>query len=419
MFALYVVYVLVCAFSGKLTALLCPNVRHKPRERKDALVEASEEGDFDITFCPKDATKAKVFSRSDLDIDGNIQLLQSDDIATPHAIESLKVQEVNREEGGLSMLKSITSSPALSQQSHQLSYSRSFTLPPEQTPLLESRNISTLERTLSHSIGGSFRDRKLTKKEIKMLVHLSKHPDTPEKVNIDLRLVTCAHDEHDRGEPWAKDAMEIAEEVELEEEMEEYHAEHLLAWPKHGSWASKVLYVVNFPFSLLVTLTIPAGERFYAVSTFISVVWLAGLSYVLSASSKRFGDALSIPDAVVGLTIDSVGTSLPNLIAAVQTGRRGSPDIAVCQAFGSNTFDALVAFGLVMLIKSMTMNFEPIPITATGVKREGLVDFLILFLYVWFFHFFRMRLTRVFGSICIAMYCIWLAYHLYLVYGHP
>ena len=38
---------------------------------------------------------------------------------------------------------------------------------------------------------------------------------------------------------------------------------------------------------------------------------------------------------------------MPNLLAAVMASKQGKVETAICQAFGSNTFDALVAFGLV------------------------------------------------------------------------
>lgn len=162
--------------------------------------------------------------------------------------------------------------------------------------------------------------------------------------------------------------------------------------------------------------TIPSAERWCSVCIVMSTIWLAGISFVLSILSKNLGDALEIPDKVVGLTLDSVGTSLPNVLAAVMAGKGGNSEIAICQAFGSNTFDALVAFGFVELLKSCMVGFKPIHINAQGVVQDGIINLGMLLVYVWFLYFFRLRLTRCFGVICLAMYAIWLSYQLYTVY---
>jgi Ca2+/Na+ antiporter len=301
----------------------------------------------------------------------------------------------------------------------------------ETTPLLEASPYSRMTRAFSNPIsvgeisfdsialkakGG--KKKRITREEEKQLIHIATHPEAPDKINVDLRLVQCAHDEMSRRDPWALDVLAIAEDIELEEEAEAYHSQHLLAWPKYGSAGQKIAYVLNFPLHVLITFTIPSGEKFYVLSIVLSVFWLAGISYTLSLCSKNFGNALRINDAVIGLTIDSIGTSLPNLLAAVMAGKRGRSETAICQAFGSNTFDALVAFGLVQFIKSVSVNFEPIQLNAKGIEQNSVINLVLLFLYTWFLYFFRFRLTKAFGATCIFLYSAWLSYQLYLVYSN-
>jgi len=291
--------------------------------------------------------------------------------------------------------------------------------PSDVTPLLQASPYSRLTRAFSSPMASVEQidfGKHLTRRERMEAIHMATHPEAPDRISVDLRLVQCAHDEMSRNEPWATDVLEIAEEIELEEEAEAYHSQHLLSWPKYGSAWDKTRYVLNFPFHLAITLTIPSGERWYLVSILVSVCWLAGTSYLLSFFSTRWGDALAIRDAVVGLTVDSIGTSLPNLLAAVAAGKAGRSETAICQAFGSNTFDALVAFGLVQAIKSASQGFAPIQLETAGLERDLVLNLCLLFLYTWFLYFFRFRLTRAFGCTCIFLYAVWLAYELYLVY---
>ena len=59
---------------------------------------------------------------------------------------------------------------------------------------------------------------------------------------------------------------------------------------------------------------------------------------------------LRVPDDVMGLTVTAGGTSLPNLFASVIVAKQGLGNMAVSNAFGSNTFNIFVALALPWLI---------------------------------------------------------------------
>ena len=52
------------------------------------------------------------------------------------------------------------------------------------------------------------------------------------------------------------------------------------------------------------------------------------------------------------------------------------------------------------------------PITS----HPSVIDLVLVAMYIWFFYFFRFRLTRSFGCLCIFTYLAWLGYQLYNVY---
>ena len=66
--------------------------------------------------------------------------------------------------------------------------------------------------------------------------------------------------------------------------------------------------------------------------------------YILSLRSLHFVSALlDIPDAVIGVTVSAAGTSLPNYVASKVAAEKGSGNMAVSNAFGSNTFNIMVS----------------------------------------------------------------------------
>jgi cation:H+ antiporter len=54
-----------------------------------------------------------------------------------------------------------------------------------------------------------------------------------------------------------------------------------------------------------------------------------------------------VPQVIVGFTLVAVGTSLPELVTAIQAQRRGESDLLVGNLFGSNLFNALIGGAVV------------------------------------------------------------------------
>ncbi|MFQ6023586.1 MAG: calcium/sodium antiporter [Acidiferrobacterales bacterium] len=74
-------------------------------------------------------------------------------------------------------------------------------------------------------------------------------------------------------------------------------------------------------------------------------------SRVLVWSAVSIAQALGVGDLVIGLTVIAIGTSLPELAAAVASALRNEPDIAVGTVIGSNMFNLLAVLGVAGLIQ--------------------------------------------------------------------
>ena len=76
------------------------------------------------------------------------------------------------------------------------------------------------------------------------------------------------------------------------------------------------------------------------------ILGLAAGAHWLVAGAVAVATLLGVPELVIGLTIVSVGTSLPELVASVMASLRGEREIAVGNVVGSNLFNILVVAGL-------------------------------------------------------------------------
>ena len=88
-------------------------------------------------------------------------------------------------------------------------------------------------------------------------------------------------------------------------------------------------------------------------STLLVVGGLAGLALganLLVTGSVSVAEDLGVPEAVIGLTMVAIGTSLPELITAVMAAIRCQCDVAIGNVIGSNIFNLLAIVGVASLV---------------------------------------------------------------------
>ena len=127
----------------------------------------------------------------------------------------------------------------------------------------------------------------------------------------------------------------------------------VLAWPETSG--RRALYMVTFPMLLILYATIPDVRRqkwtdYYPVTMITGVGWLAIMAYGMMNAAERAGCLAGLQEDLMGLTVTAAGTSLPNLFASVLVARQGLGNMAVSNAFGSNTFNIFIALVLIFYI---------------------------------------------------------------------
>ena len=103
-------------------------------------------------------------------------------------------------------------------------------------------------------------------------------------------------------------------------------------------------------------LGVPPANLIVAVLMFLAglAALLAGSELVVRggvAAARLFG----VSDAVIGLTVVAVGTSLPELAASVVAAYRGHTDVALGNVVGSNMFNVLGVIGVVAVVTPVTV----------------------------------------------------------------
>jgi len=110
---------------------------------------------------------------------------------------------------------------------------------------------------------------------------------------------------------------------------------------------------------------------------------------------------MNIPPLIVGMTVVSVGTSLPEIIVSVSASLHGQTELAIGTAIGSNIINILLILGLAALLHSFTVHSD--------ILRRELPLMLVVSLLAGFV-LYDGQLTRMDGFFLLALAVLWLFY---------
>lgn len=142
-------------------------------------------------------------------------------------------------------------------------------------------------------------------------------------------------------------------------------------------------------------------------SSVFVVLGLAGLvlgGKLVVTGAVDIASGLGVSEAMIGLTIVAIGTSLPELFASVMAARRGKPDLVIGNVIGSNIFNILFVLGTSSTIISMPypvfMNYDMLIVIASTV---------LVFAFM-FSGRHKKTLERWEGGVLVAAYAAYIAY---------
>ena len=111
--------------------------------------------------------------------------------------------------------------------------------------------------------------------------------------------------------------------------------------------------------------------------------------------------SLGIPPLIIGMTVVSVGTSLPEIIVSVTASLHGQIDLAIGTAIGSNIINILLILGLSALLHSFTVHSDIL-------RRE--LPLMLLVSLVAGAVLYDGQLTRINGIFLLVLAVLWLLF---------
>ena len=143
-----------------------------------------------------------------------------------------------------------------------------------------------------------------------------------------------------------------------------------------------------------------------------TLVWTLGSIILLMLASKllvtgavTIAQHLGVGELIIGLTIVAVGTSLPELAAAIAAARKGVHDMIIGNIIGSNIFNTLGVLGITGVIQ------------ATEIDTSALWrDFPVMFAFTILMFIFALTkgsFSRHEGAILVSGYVVYICYLVY------
>jgi len=90
----------------------------------------------------------------------------------------------------------------------------------------------------------------------------------------------------------------------------------------------------------------------------LGLVGVIGGAHLLVTGAVDIARTLGVPEAIIGLTMVAIGTSLPELAVSVVAALKGRPEVAVGNVIGSNVFNILAILGVTAMVVPVPVGEE-------------------------------------------------------------
>lgn len=124
-------------------------------------------------------------------------------------------------------------------------------------------------------------------------------------------------------------------------------------------------------------------------------------AYMVLEGGVTLGRIVGLSERVIGITIISVGTGLPELVTSIIAAKKGQNDIAVANVIGSNILNTLGVVGL-------AAGIMPIEVSPTLIHGDSF--WMVLATLMFFPLMFKRVISRLAGGILTSLYIAFIVY---------
>ncbi len=143
--------------------------------------------------------------------------------------------------------------------------------------------------------------------------------------------------------------------------------------------------------------TAPGSQSIW-ILLLLTIVGIAALAFggsFLVDGALVFARNLGLSEAIIGLTLLALGTSLPEIATTIVASTRGSSDLALGNAIGSCIYNVLAVLAATAVIS---------PIAVNGISPVDAAMVLVTAIGLWIIIYTGRTFTRLEGATLLALY---------------
>tara|TARA_R110002049_G_scaffold7808_5_gene44091 strand:- start:3473 stop:4429 length:957 start_codon:yes stop_codon:yes gene_type:complete len=145
------------------------------------------------------------------------------------------------------------------------------------------------------------------------------------------------------------------------------------------------------------------------VQTVAGLVLLVAAADLLVKGASSLASRYNVSPLMIGLTVVSLGTSMPEMLVSVTAGLQGSADLAVANVLGSNLFNILVVLGVAAMISPLRVHnstvVSEIPFSLSAAILLGFLANAALFTTKQ-----ELSISRLDGGILLLFFMLFMLY---------
>ncbi|XP_051653223.1 sodium/potassium/calcium exchanger 1 [Manacus candei] len=215
----------------------------------------------------------------------------------------------------------------------------------------------------------------------------------------------------DSSEDSSSESEEDSDEDSTDDDDDENDEPLSLEWPETRK--KQAIYLFLFPivfplWSTLPDVRNPDSKKFFVITFFGSILWIAVFSYLMVWWAHQVGETIGISEEIMGLTILAAGTSIPDLITSVIVARKGLGDMAVSSSVGSNIFDITVGLPVPWFLFSVFNGLSPVAVSSNGLFCAIVLLFLMLLFVIISIAVCKWKMNKMLGLTMFALYFVFL-----------
>ena len=138
----------------------------------------------------------------------------------------------------------------------------------------------------------------------------------------------------------------------------------------------------------------------------VGFIFLIVSADILVDGSSGIAKKFHIPEIIIGLTIVSIGTSMPELFVSITSALEGHSDMSLGNIIGSNLSNLLLILGLSAIIKHVVFQ-----------KETRLYEIPMCLLFTITFMIFcntNDGISRIEGIVLLLLFCVFLGYTIFM-----